>query len=130
MAVWFFSPPVVVDEGQGPTDIYEGSDAGGFYTQRWVNYFWKMNRGISVRKYDGVWSVGRFFQWNDINASTWFYYGGKISVVDDTNRNEIIAAGIGVDASNFAVAPSDTPLTPPPLGDDNLPIAPPYDATF
>ena len=131
MAVWFFEPPVVVDEGFGPTDILEGSDSGSFYTNRWINYFWKARRGQSVWKTAGsVWTTGRFPTISDVNEALFFYYGGKTSVVNDTNRTDIIAAGIGVDSSNFVEAPADTPLTPPPTGDDNKPVPPPYDAIF
>lgn len=127
MTIWFFEPPVI-EEGIQPWETIENQ--GGKWDHRLMLRFFRLRRGYSVwLDAFSAWNINRFPTFDDVNAAQLFYYGGKISVVDDATRTAIIAAGLSptVDASNFTVAPADTMLTPPPVGGNNFPITPPSD---
>lgn len=126
MAIWFFEPPFT-EEGIQPWEVIQNQ--GGRWDHRLMLRMFRLRRGSSVWKdASNVWQLARFPTFDDVNAAKLFYYGGKISVVDDATRTAIIAAAIGVSASNFTVAPAETQLTPAPVGGDNFTITPPYDA--
>ncbi|MBA2951437.1 hypothetical protein [Streptomyces himalayensis] len=91
MATWTFRPPTV-DEGPAS----------------WENplfYRVKLARGISILEGPpGTYRTARFPTQDEIAASApAMYMGGHEYEVDDTTKAALLAAGIGVTESNFAV---------------------------
>lgn len=130
MAVWYFTTNTEV-ENWSPDTGHATGDPGGRFAWRWVNYFCRFAYGVSVlQEPDDTWVEGRFFGWDETNAAQWYYPGGHQSVVSDANKAAMIAALPDITEDNFTAAPADTPVTPPPTGDDNHPVPPPYTAEF
>lgn len=67
---------------------------------------YRMNRGISVVEYaPGQYELSRFYPYTYENelleAGLQVFRGGYTHIVDDATRAALIAAGLGIDASNF-----------------------------
>lgn len=121
MALWRFTPPTTY-EGIQP---WEEIERQGRWDYRWSLYFFKENRGQSVWQDSAfIWHIGRFPTFDDLNQALWFYPGGAVSVVSDTNKAAIIAASIGVTSANFTAAGATDVLTPPPHSDIWQPMPP------
>ena len=64
-------------------------------------YFYKMDRGISVAKSNGVYSKLRYPVDEDIATYDEFYLGGHKHIVDAATKTALIASGLGITEANF-----------------------------
>jgi hypothetical protein len=80
MAQWKFIPPTV-----------EETPAGGHIL--FARY--KLPRGISVLRLNGVYSSYRYPSLTEINEATEYYRGGSEHIIDDTTKDALTAAGYG-----------------------------------
>ena len=78
-----------------PPTVEEGPAGFGF--------FWRYthNRGVSVLKTSGVYSLRRYPTQDEITAATEYYAGGHEHEVTEGQKSALIAAGIGITESNF-----------------------------
>lgn len=91
MSSWIFRPPTVLE---GPAA----------WTDRLLIRI-KLPRGVTVLEGPpGAYRAVRFPTQDDLAAATHYYLGGYDYPVDDATKAALIAAGIGVDASNFTPA--------------------------
>ena len=86
MTTYIFDTPIVKE---GP--------AGGHR----LFYFYKLNRGISIIKDNGVYKQIRFPVDNEFRSYQEFYLGGNKHIVDETTKAALIAGGVGVTEENF-----------------------------
>ena len=89
MSSWTFRTPVV---SEGPAS--------------WDDRLFlrvKLDRGITILNTAGVYTAVRFPTQDEIAAATTAYMGGHEYVVDDATKAALIAAGVGVTASNFTL---------------------------
>jgi hypothetical protein len=64
-------------------------------------YFYKLDKAVSV-VYNGTsYSLTRFETDEDLNAYQVAYRGGRNHTVDEATKTALIAAGIGIDETNF-----------------------------
>lgn len=61
----------------------------------------KLSRGVSILNNSGVYTAVRWPTQDELANATFYYLGGHEYVVDDATRTALIAAGIGVDSTNF-----------------------------
>lgn len=88
MATWTFRTPSV-DEGPASWDDP-------------LFYRVKLARGISIQELpQGTYTALRFPTQDEIAGAVNFYMGGHEYAVDDATKAALIAAGVGVDSSNF-----------------------------
>jgi hypothetical protein len=66
-------------------------------------YFRKKNVGVTIVKYDGVYSTVRYVQDSYINEAQESYRGGYEYTVDDARKAALIAGGVGVTEANFTI---------------------------
>ena len=64
-------------------------------------YFYKKNVGVSVYKSGGTYKLIRYVQDSFRNDVDEFYDGGHEHTVDDTQKDAMIAANIGITEANF-----------------------------
>lgn len=88
MADWTFRTPTV-DEGPAAP----GHRLLSFYKQA---------RGITVLDRGGMYTAVRYSSQDEIAAATTAYLGGHEYTVTDAVKAALIAAGVGVTASNFS----------------------------
>ena len=86
MTEYIFKTPTVAE---GP--------AGG----RRLFYFYKIDRGLTVVKLSGTWSLTRYLVDSDLASYDVVYIGGCNHQVDAATKSELIAADIGITESNF-----------------------------
>jgi hypothetical protein len=86
MTTYIFDTPVVAE---GP--------AGGHR----LFYFYKLNRGITIVKDNGVYKQVRYLVDEDLQDYQEVYLGGHRHIVDDAARTALIAGNVGVTAANF-----------------------------
>jgi len=92
VASWIFRTPFVVE---GPAS----------WSDRLLIRI-KLNRGVSVLEGPpATYRAVRFPTQDDLAAATSYYLGGYDAVVNDATKAALIAAGIGIDNSNFTPAP-------------------------
>lgn len=87
MADWTFRTPVI-DEGPAS----------------WGDRLFirvKLARGITILDRSGAYTAVRYPTQDEIAAATTAYMGGHEYVVSDATKAALIAAGVGVSASNF-----------------------------
>jgi hypothetical protein len=89
MANYIFTTPIVEE---GP------SGAARLFT------FYRLKRGISVAKRNGVYVTERYSVQSDVNSAEEYYLGGSNHIVNDTTKAALIAGNIGVTESNFTLA--------------------------
>lgn len=90
MATYLFTPPYVEEKREGET-------------HRLFMYLVRLRKGISIGKLNGVYIQNRYPHQDDIDTYTEFYAGGHKYSVSETTRTALIAASVGVDATNFTV---------------------------
>lgn len=61
----------------------------------------KLTKGISIVKINGVYSQVRFPDGNNIPNYQEFYLGGGTHTVSSATRTALIAGGVGVTSGNF-----------------------------
>ena len=81
------------------TPIVEEGPAGGHR----LFYFYKLNRGITIVKDNGVYRQVRYLVDEDLQDYQEVYLGGHLHIVDDATRTALIAGNVGVTAANFKV---------------------------
>lgn len=72
-----------------PTEEYGPAGGGRLFIR------YRLTRGMSLQRNNGVWSVTTFPTENVIAAADVFYLGGREYVIDLTTYNELIAQGFG-----------------------------------
>lgn len=92
MTTWLFRTPVVQEGPAGLDPLFHRV---------------KLARGVSIQELpQGTYRALRFPTQDEIAAAFFFYLGGHEYLVDDATKAALIAAGIGVDSSNF-VTPTE-----------------------
>jgi hypothetical protein len=86
MATYKFTTPVVEEGPSGGHRLF---------------YFYKLNRGLTVIKVGGVYSTGRMFTQDYLDAAQEYYVGGHEYEVSEITREALINGGIGVTTANF-----------------------------
>ena len=76
--------------------VREGPAGGGR-----LFHFYKLDKGITVVKSGGTYSLVRYLLDEDLVDYDVVYLGGRNHVVDEATKAELIAGGIGVTESNF-----------------------------
>ena len=67
-------------------------------------YFYKLDRGISIAKSGGVYSLTQYPAQDDLETYTAHYMGGVIHTgISEDIRTAMIAANIGITSGNFTV---------------------------
>jgi hypothetical protein len=79
------------------TPIVREGPAGGHR----LFYFYTLDRGITVVKSGGTYSLVRYLLDEDLVDYDVVYLGGRDHVVSEAVKAELIAGGIGVTESNF-----------------------------
>ena len=86
MANWTFRPPTVEE---GP--------AGGHR----LFYFYKLNRGITIIRDNGIYKQVRYLVDEDLQNYQEVYLGGSRHIVDEDTKTRLIAGNVGVTEANF-----------------------------
>jgi hypothetical protein len=86
MTTYIFDTPTVAE---GP--------AGGHR----LFYFYKLNRGITIIKDNGVYKQVRYMVDGDLQNYQESYLGGHLHIVSEDVRTALIAGNVGVTAANF-----------------------------
>ena len=86
MTTYIFEPPIV---REGP--------AGGHR----LFYFYKLNRGITIIRDNGIYKQVRYLVDEDLQNYQEVYLGGSRHIVDDATKARLIAANVGVTEENF-----------------------------
>jgi hypothetical protein len=86
MTTYKFTTPVVEE---GPSGMHR------------LFYFFKLNRGLSVAKANGTYFTIRWPSQDVIESYDEFYLGGHEHSVSEATKDALIAAGIGIDETNF-----------------------------
>ena len=73
-----------------PPTISEGPAGGG---RLFIRY--RLTRGITVMRTQGVWSEIRFPTEDQTRAAEWVFTGGYKNPITDIQRTELIKAGYG-----------------------------------
>lgn len=82
---YYFNPPT----------ISEGPAGGG---RLFIRY--RLNRGITVMRTQGVWSEIRFPTEDQTRAAEWVFLGGHKHPITEVQRTELIAAGYGANITS------------------------------
>lgn len=65
-------------------------------------YFFKLNRGLTVVKNNGVYTTGRWFTQDDLDSFEEYYIGGhEYTGISEATKAALIAGGIDVTEANF-----------------------------
>ena len=81
------------------TPVVEEGPSGGHR----LFYFFRLNRGLTVIKSGGVYSTGRMFTQDELDACQEYYIGGhEYTEISEATKAALIAGGIGVTEANFA----------------------------
>ena len=86
MTTYVFDTPIV---REGP--------AGGHR----LFYFYKLNRGITIIRDNGIYKQVRYLVDEDLQNYQEVYLGGSRHIVDDAAKARLIAANVGVTEDNF-----------------------------
>jgi hypothetical protein len=78
-----------------PPTVEEGPVGFGLF------YRYTHDRGVSVLKTSGTYSLVRVPSTDQIDAATEYYAGGHEHDVTEAQKTALIAAGIGITESNF-----------------------------
>lgn len=89
MTNYIFSTPTVQEGPSGASRLFQ---------------FYRLNRGVSVAKRNGVYAIERYSVISDIQEAEEYYYGGSDYIVDGTTKTALIAANIGITEANFKSA--------------------------
>lgn len=77
---YYFSPP---------TEEYGPAGPGRLF------YRYKLTRGITVLRTQGVWSEVRFPNQDQTTAAEWVFWGGYKNPISDIQRQQLIQQGYG-----------------------------------
>ena len=66
-------------------------------------YYYKLDKGYTVVKSNGVYSLTRFLVDGDIANYQEVYLGGRNHTVNSATKTALIAANIGITEANFKV---------------------------
>ena len=86
MTTYIFTTPVVEEGPSGGHRLF---------------YFYKLNRGLTVVKVNGVYSTGRWFTQDYLDATEEYYVGGHEYEVNEATKAALISGGIDVTEANF-----------------------------
>lgn len=86
MTTYIFTTPVVKEGPAGGHRLFD---------------FYKIDRGISIVKEDGVYYQARYLVDGDLASYQEVYLGGRNHVVNETTKAALIAADIDVTEANF-----------------------------
>ena len=86
MATYRFKTPTV---SEGPTGNHR------------LFYFRRMNKGVSIVKYAGVYSTARYPQDSYLAEAQEYYQGGHEYSVSEATKTALIAGGVGITEANF-----------------------------
>jgi hypothetical protein len=73
-----------------PPTVSEGPAGGG---RLFIRY--RLNRGVTVLRTQGVWSEIRYPTEDQTRAAEWVFWGGYKNPITDVQRTELIAHGYG-----------------------------------
>jgi len=80
------------------TPVVEEGPSGGHR----LFYFFKLNRGLTVVKNNGVYTTGRWFTQDDLDSFEEHYIGGhEYTGISEATKAALIAGGIDVTEANF-----------------------------
>lgn len=79
------------------TPVVEEGPSGGHR----LFYFYKLNRGLTVIKVNGVYSTGRMFTQDYLDTTEEYYVGGHEYEVSEATKAALISGGIDVTEANF-----------------------------
>lgn len=82
-----------------PPTVAEGPAGGGRLFS-----FYKLDRGITIVKQNGVYSQARYLVDENVTNKSIYqevYLGGRYHTVNDATKAALIAANVGVTESNF-----------------------------
>jgi hypothetical protein len=80
------------------TPVVEEGPSGGHR----LFYFFKLNRGLTVVKNNGVYTTGRWFTQDDLDSFEEYYIGGhEYTGISEATKAALIAGGIDVTEANF-----------------------------
>ena len=65
--------------------------------------FYKLDKGVSIIKQNGVYSQARYILDSDLATFQEVYRGGIKHTVDETTKAALIAANVGVTEANFTI---------------------------
>jgi hypothetical protein len=86
MTTYVFDTPIV---REGP--------AGGHR----LFYFYKLNRGITIIRDNGIYKQVRYLVDEDLQNYQEVYLGGHRHIVDEDTKTRLIAGNVGVTEDNF-----------------------------
>ena len=86
MTTYVFETPIV---REGP--------AGGHR----LFYYYKLNRGITIIRDNGVYKQVRYLVDEDLQSYQEAYLGGSRHIVDEDTKARLIAGNVGVTEANF-----------------------------
>ena len=86
MTTYIFTTPVVKEGPAGGHRLFD---------------FYKIDRGISIVKEDGVYYQARYLVDGDLASYQEVYLGGRNHVVNEATKAALIAADIDVTEANF-----------------------------
>ena len=66
-------------------------------------YFYKLDKGVSIVKQNGVYSQARYILDSDLATFQEVYRGGSNHTVDEATKAALIAGNVGVTETNFTV---------------------------
>ena len=64
-------------------------------------HFYKLNRGITIIKDNGIYKQVRYLVDEDLQDYQEVYLGGHLHIVSEDTRTALIAGNVGVTATNF-----------------------------
>jgi hypothetical protein len=86
MTTYIFTTPVVKEGPAGGHRLFD---------------FYKIDRGITIVRQDGVYYQARYLVDGDLASYQEVYLGGRNHVVNETTKAALIAADIDVTEANF-----------------------------
>lgn len=86
MTTYIFKTPVVAEGPAGGHRLFS---------------FYKIDRGITIVRQDGVYSQARYLVDGDLASYQEVYLGGRNHVVNEATKAALIAADIDVTEANF-----------------------------
>jgi hypothetical protein len=89
MANYIFRTPTVEEGPSGASRLFT---------------FYRLQKGVSVAKRNGVYLIERYAVQSDVNSAQEYYLGGSNHIVNSTTKAALIAGGIGVTEANFTLA--------------------------
>ena len=86
MATYIFTTPVVEEGPSGGHRLFQ---------------FFKLNRALTVIKFDGEFEAGRWYNQDELDAVDEYWLGGHEHEVSEETKADLIAGGIDVTEANF-----------------------------